>query len=145
MFTAVGGYVHLREWLALYRKLPASIPGSAVVRVGFPLNAAISAVLAVMLVLCALRGGRLERYVVGGSFLFQVAALVALIVSRSGSVFGWSEATWSGAANEARLAEIATLVSLSAATAVAAWARRRRRALETAMPTPRRTGSQRLA
>ncbi len=123
--TAWGGYVHLREWLDFYRKLPADIPGSAVVRVGFPVNAAISAVLAVLLVVCALRGGRLERYVVGGAFLFQVLSLAALVVTRNGSLFGWSEATWSGAANQARLAEMATMVSLSAAVAIAAVAGRR--------------------
>lgn len=125
--TAWGGYVHLREWLDLYRKLPAGIPGSAVVRVGFPVSAGISAALAVMLVLGALRGGRLERYVVPGAFLFQALSLAALVVSRNDSLFGWSEATWSGAANAARLAEIATMVTLSAAVGTAAVARRWRR------------------
>jgi hypothetical protein len=53
LFTAAGGYVHLREWVHTYRAIPASAPGSALVRIGFPVNAAASAVLALALVACA--------------------------------------------------------------------------------------------
>ncbi len=124
-FTVWGGFVHLREWLVFYRQLPASIPGSAVVRVGFPVSAAISAVLAVLLVFSALRARRLAPYVVVGAFLFHAASLAALIVSRNGTLFGWTESTWTGAANEARVAEIAAMASLFAAMAIAVVRERR--------------------
>ena len=52
--VAAGGYVHLREWLGSYRSLPSAVPGAAVVKVGFPITAAISVVLAVVLVATAL-------------------------------------------------------------------------------------------
>ena len=39
VFVAAEG-IHLREWLDTYRHVPASVPGAAVVRVGFPVNAA---------------------------------------------------------------------------------------------------------
>ncbi len=117
--------MHLREWLGFYRQLPASIPGSAVVRVGFPVTAAISAVLALLLVFSALRGGHFVPYVVGGAFLFHGASLAALVASRNGSLLGWTEATWTGAAREATLAEIAAMVSLFAALAIAVVRERR--------------------
>jgi hypothetical protein len=124
-YTAGGAYVHLREWLALYRDLPASIPGSAVVRVGFPLHAAMAAGLAVLLLFCALRAGHLVRWAVGGTLAFQVGAVAALVVSRTGSLFGWSEATWTGGATEALLAALGAIASLGAALVVGAAERRR--------------------
>ncbi|HEV3401508.1 MAG TPA: hypothetical protein VG078_06760 [Acidimicrobiales bacterium] len=123
--TAGGAYVHLREWLALYRHLPATIPGSAVVRVGFPLHAVMAGGLAVLLLFCALRGGRLVRYVVGGTLAFQFGAVAALVVSRTGSLFGWSEATWTGGATEALLTALGAIASLGAALVVGAVERRR--------------------
>ncbi|MDQ4131692.1 MAG: hypothetical protein M3179_00440 [Actinomycetota bacterium] len=140
-FTAWSGYVHFREWLGFYRKLPASIPGSAVVRVGFPVTAVISAVLAVLLVLCALRRRRLAPYVVGGALLFHAASLAALIVSRNGSLFGWTEATWTGAANATRIAEVAAMVSLFAAMGITAAVRERRQGQALHIPSDRRRGA----
>jgi hypothetical protein len=125
VYTAGAGYVHLREWLDLYRNLPSSVPGSAVVRIGFPVHAVVSGLLAVTLLVGARRGGRLVRYAVGGSLVFQAAALAALVVSRTGSLFGWREVTWTGGAGEALLAAIGAMVTLSAAISVAAVERRR--------------------
>ena len=124
-YTAGGAYVHLREWLALYRDLPASIPGAAGVRVGFPLHAGMAGGLAVLLLCCALRGGRLVRYAVGGTLAFQFGAVAALVVSRTGSLFGWSEATWTGGATEALLAALGAIASLGAALVVGVVERRR--------------------
>ena len=144
-YVAAGGYVHLREWLDLYRHLPASLPGSAVVRVGFPVTAAVSAVLAVALLAGARRGGRLLVYVVVGAFLFQAASIAALVVSRTGSLFGWSEATWTGGASQALLTEIAALASLALATAIAALARSHPRARPAVTHGPEFRGSSRPA
>ncbi len=125
-YTAGGGYVHLREWLTFYRKLPASLPGSAVVRVGFPVSAVVSAAVVVMLLVGAVRGGRLLPFVLGGAFLFEAGSLAALVVSRTGTLFGWSELTWSGGASQALLAEVAALGSLAGAAGIAALVGRRR-------------------
>ncbi len=124
-YTAGGGYIHLREWFALYRDLPASLPGSGVVRVGFPLHAVMAGGLAVLLVYCAVRGGSLVRYVVGGTIVFQIGAVAALVVSRTGSLFGWTEATWTGGPSEALLAAIGAIASLAAAFVVSVVERRR--------------------
>lgn len=123
-YTAGGGYVHLREWWNLYRHLPSSVAGSAVVKIGFPVNAAVSLVVASLLCLAAARGGRRTGYIVGASLLFQASSLAVLILTRTGSVLGWSERTWSLAANQARLAEVAALGCLALVIAIA-FARRR--------------------
>ena len=120
VFVAAGGYLHLREWLDVYRDLPASVPGSAVVRIGFPLNAVLSFVLAAALVATL---GPLRRHataVVVGTLLFQVASLATLIQTRTGSLFGWMEAVWTPAANQIRFVEIGASVALGAALVVAA-------------------------
>lgn len=124
LFVAAGGFVHIREWVDLYRDLPAGTPGAAVVRVGFPVNAALSAVIAVALVVAAFRGLRLAGYVVGGALLFQAGSLTVLILSRTGSLFGWAEPVWTRGADQARAVEIGALVCLLAITVVTAAQRR---------------------
>ena len=124
LFVAAGGFVHLREWLDLYRALPANTPGAAVVQVGFPVNAAVSAVLALALLVVAFRGRRLARYLVPGVLLFQVGSLASLVVSRTGSLFGWAEPIWTRGADQARAVEIGALISLAAVVAVTAAQRR---------------------
>ena len=55
---AAGGFIHLREWLETYRDVPSEAPGAFVVRVGFPVNAGLSFVLALALLTTVLvRGG----------------------------------------------------------------------------------------
>lgn len=114
MFVAAGGYVHLRDWLNLYRHLPADSAGAAVVRVGFPINAALSLVLASALVVCALRMSRLAPLVGIAAALFQVGSLAMLIATRTGTVVGWTEPTWTGGPSVSRAVEIGALLSLSA-------------------------------
>jgi hypothetical protein len=120
LFVAAGGFIHLREWLATYRHVPASAPGSALVRVGFPLNAAASAALAVALVICALWLHRLIRLVVAAAVLFEAGSLATLILSRTGSVLGWMEPIWTRGANQTRAVELGALVSLFAVQAIGA-------------------------
>ncbi len=125
VFMAAGGYLHIREWLGGYRGIPDSVPGWFVVRVGFPVNAAASALLAAGLVYCAVRASRLAPLVVIGAALFQAGALATLILSRTGSVFGWSEPSWGRGPNQTRAVEIGALLALAGVAAIAAMQRRR--------------------
>ena len=114
--VGAGGFVHLREWLGSYRSLPSAVPGAAVVKVGFPVTAAISAVLAVVLVAMVL--GRRDRsrataVVLGVTAVFQAVSLAALILSRTDSVFGWSEPAWTRGADQIRALEIGALICLA--------------------------------
>ncbi len=114
--VAAGGYVHLREWLGSYRSLPAAVPGAAVVKIGFPITAAISAVLAIVLVVMALRRqdwNRTTVVVLGATALFQAVSLAVVVLSRTDSVFGWSEAAWTRGAGQIRAVEIGALIGLA--------------------------------
>lgn len=124
LFVSAGGFVHLREWLDTYRHVPASAVGAAVVRVGFPLNAAASVLLAVGLVFCAVRRTRFAPHIVAAAILFQAASLASLILTRTGSVLGWAEPVWTLGANQSRAVELGALVSLTMVVAVAALQRR---------------------
>lgn len=114
VFVLAGGYIHLTEWLDVYRDIPSNVPGSEVVTIGFPVNVALSVVAAVALVVAAWRVPRLLGVVVAGTFLFQAGSLAALILSRTGSVFGWTEPTWNDAANQTRAVEIGAMLCLAA-------------------------------
>lgn len=123
MFTLAGGFVHLREWFDIYRQVPASAPGSAIVRIGFPINAGMSLLLAAALVYCAVRPTRMGHLVVVSAALFQAGSLATLIATRVGTVFGWSEPVWTRGANQSRAVEIGALIALAAVAAVAAQGR----------------------
>ena len=88
VFVAAGGYIHLRDWIEIYRSVPFSVAGAGVVRLGFPINAAVSVVLALALVVTVFRWRRFTPMVVGATLAFQAASLAALIVSRTGSLAG---------------------------------------------------------
>ena len=120
LFVAAGGYVHLREWLDHYRHLPSGVPGAWVVKVGFPVNAAVSGFLAVTLVVIAVSGTdrRVGPVMVGSTALFQLGSLAALILTRTGSVFGWSEQVWTRGAEQSRAVEIGALLLAMAVTAL---------------------------
>lgn len=122
MFVAAGGYVHLREWLDVYRDVPSALPGAAVVKVGFPANVATSALAVVAILAVAIR--RMRRWVlpVGAAVLaFQVGSLVVLVLTRTGSVLGWSEPTWTDAAEVTRAVEVAAIVALATWLAAHRW------------------------
>lgn len=108
-----GGAIHLVDWLNTYRHLPAEFPGSVVVRVGFPLNAAASLLAAGAIAACMIHPiARNTSVVILAAVGFQVSSLALLIMTRTGTVFGWSEMAWTSGANRTRAAEIAALVAL---------------------------------
>ncbi|MEY2397476.1 MAG: hypothetical protein QOJ00_650 [Actinomycetota bacterium] len=123
LFVAAGGYVHFREWFDTYRHLPSNLPGVAVVRVGFPLNAAASVVLVGALLFCALRRSKFSPWVVAAAIVFEVGSLLTLIATRVGNVFGWSEHIWTMGANQTRAVEIGALFALFGVIAVGALTR----------------------
>ena len=117
-FSTAGGYIHLREWLDSYRGVPASSPGGWVVRIGFPVNAAASLLLAIALLLVATGLPRLVVPALVASIGFQAGSLGVLIATRTGSVFGWSEPVWTHGADQTRAVEIGALLALAAAGAL---------------------------
>ena len=128
MFVLAGGAVHLREWLETYRDVPAAVPGSAVVRVGFLVHAATSVVLAVAIAVVAARA-RFGRWWVRGVALaaigLQLSSLAALFLSRTdGGFLRWMEEGWSTGATQTLAIEVAAVALL------ALWATR------AARPTP---------
>ncbi len=123
VFVAAGGYVHFREWLEIYRHLPQNTPGVEVVQVGFPLNAAASALLVGALLLCALRRSKFSPWVVAAAIVFQVGSLLTLIATRTGSVFGWSEHIWTLGADQTRAVELGALAALFGVILVGALTR----------------------
>ncbi len=114
VFVAAGGYIHLTEWLDVYRDLPSQTPGVEVVQIGFPVNAATSLLAVVALVVAVWKLPRLLWLVVAGTFVFQAGSLAVLILSRTGTVFGWTEPVWNDAANQSRAVEIGAMISLAA-------------------------------
>lgn len=129
MFVAAGGVIHLREWLDVYRHVPAAIPGAAVVRVGFPLNTAASFVLVVALVLVVWRPSRVTQAVIIGALVIQTASLAMLIATRNASVFGWSEPAWTRAAEQTRAVEVAAIAALLVLASLVRIDRRETRSL----------------
>jgi hypothetical protein len=123
-FVAAGGYVHAREWLDGYRDVPAAAPGAFLVRVGFPLNAAMSLLVAVTLVATLFVARRRAPVVVAGAMAFQAVSLAVLIGTRVGSVLGWTEPVWTRGADQARAVGIGAIVALVGVVAVSAAARR---------------------
>lgn len=118
VFVLAGGYVHLREWLEVYRLVPAEATGSAVVRIGFPLNAVASLVVGAALGYCAAKRTRVVRHVVVAAVVLEIGSLGALILTRTGSLLGWAEPVWTVGADQSRAVEIGALVSLLAVATV---------------------------
>lgn len=112
LFVLAGGYVHLREWLDIYRALPSIVPGRDVVRIGFPINAGLSIALAFALVLTTVRLRRLAPVVLVGAILFEAGSLAAVVISRNTTLFGWMESVWTLGANQSVALEIGAIVNL---------------------------------
>lgn len=123
-FVAAGGYVHLREWLDGYRDVPADASGAFVVRVGFPLNAAMSLLVAAGLVATLFVARRFGPLVVAAAIALQTTSLAVRIGTRVGSVLGWTEPVWTRGADQARAVGLGAIVALLAAMAVGASAQR---------------------
>jgi hypothetical protein len=115
VFVAAGGYVHLREWMQVYRDVPSGVPGAVVVRVGFPLDTLLSIVLSGSIVLAALRAPQWVTRIATAGVLFEAGALLALVVSRTSSLFGWMEPGWSRSAGQTRAVEVGAVLLLSLA------------------------------
>lgn len=114
VFVAAGGYIHLTEWLDVYRDTPSQVPGAEVVTIGFPVNVAVSVLAVLALAAAVTKFPQWLWVVVAGTFAFQAGSLATLILSRTGSVFGWTEPVWNDAANQTRAVEIGALVCLAA-------------------------------
>ncbi len=125
VFVLAGGWIHLTEWLDVYRDVPDGVPGAAVVRIGFPVNVAIS-VAAAGALLAGIRRPRLLVPAVVAAALFQAGSLAALFVSRTGSLLGWEEPIWTTAAEQTRAVEIGALVCLTLLAVTERLARTRR-------------------
>ena len=124
VFVAAGGFVHAREWLETYRNVPAEVAGSAVVRIGFPINVVISLLVVAALGWCALKRSRFTLHVAAAAAVFQLGSLAALVVSHRGSLFGWTEPTWTLGAQQTLAVEIGALVSLAGFALIALLERR---------------------
>jgi hypothetical protein len=117
-FIAAGGFIHLREWLDTYRQVPGEAPGAFVVRVGFPVNAGLSLLVAIMLVGTFVVAQRLQLVAVVAAAAFQLGSLVVLIGTRVGSVLGWRVPVWTMGADQTRAVEIGALLCLAALVVV---------------------------
>ena len=115
VYVVAGGVVHLLEWSAVYRQVPAELPGSSLVRIGFPITAAVSLVVAGLLVATLFGiGRRLALIVIVGALAFQVASLLVLVQTRLGSVLSWMEPAWTGGAQRTAAVEGAAIALLAA-------------------------------
>ena len=126
VFTAAGGFIHLTEWLDLYRHVPAGSPGADVVRLGFPLNAAASLLFVIALALVHRRRSRLTQPTIVAALAFQGASLAMVIATRVGTAFGWTEPSWTPGAEQSRAVEIAAIVALLALALLVRGERSRR-------------------
>lgn len=118
LYSLMGGYVHLTEWLDIYRNIPSSVPGAFVVKVGFPLQAATAFALALVIVVAATKVPKLIGPALVANLLFQISSLGVLIATRVGSVLGWAEPQWTPGANQARAAELGAIVMTGLSLAV---------------------------
>ena len=114
VFIAAGGFIHLREWLETYRDVPSQAPGADLVRVGFPLNAGLSLLVALALVATLVVARRFQLVAVAGAMAFQAGSLAVLIGTRIGTVAGWTEPVWTMGADQTRAVEIGALLCLGA-------------------------------
>lgn len=109
LLVAANGLLHLKIWNSDYRNLPSQVPGQWVVKVGFPVNAALAVVLAVALVVLIR-----QRLVPVAAALFTAGSLAALILSRSSvGIFGWKENGWTSNAKMSAVIEVLGLVVLA--------------------------------
>jgi hypothetical protein len=110
LLVLAGGLLHLKIWDHSYRDIPTALDGAWVVKIGFPVNAAIALVLAIGLVVA-----RDQLLVVVAALLFTAGSLAALFLSRSSfGIFGWKESGWHGDPRTVAIVEVAALVCLGA-------------------------------
>lgn len=113
-------------WNSDYRDLPKEVPGAWVVRDGFPISAAVSVVMAVALTVTAFGMlSALRRFVIPLALALEAGSLAALVLSRSSSIFSWSEKGWDSNAEQILVVEIVAVVLLVAAAVLPTLLRRR--------------------
>ncbi|MGI8710926.1 MAG: hypothetical protein ACR2LA_08050 [Acidimicrobiales bacterium] len=123
----VGGVLHALIWNRKYRDLPSVVPGRWVVQVGFPVNVGASVIVAAALAAVAFGAlAAVRRFVIPVALLLEVASLLALIESRRGSFFQWTEREWDADAKEVLVVEVLAVLALGAAAFVPAFMARRR-------------------
>lgn len=99
-FVVIGGLVHLQLWRTGYRDIPKV--GDA-----FLGNVGLSAVVAV----AVLVWNNWRVHVAG--IVFSLGSLVALVMSRTVGVLGFTEQEWTDRAIQATTAEIGAIVTLA--------------------------------
>lgn len=105
-FIFAGGFIHLQLWLDGYRRIPSIGPL-------FLLNVAASALVGVALVV-----GKARGQVLVASAVLAVSSAVALLISRTVGLLGFSE-PWTPAAIQAIAAELGAIVAIAAVVSAA--------------------------
>src|SRR5205085_8286535 len=112
LYVVAGGYSHLNQWLDGYRNIPAAVPGWWVVRIGFPVSAGTSLIVAAALITAAARASlRLPALVIAAGF--ELSSLGVLLATRMGSVFGWSEHGWTAGARQTFALELGAMATIA--------------------------------
>ena len=99
-FLLVGGGVHLELWRSGYR-------GIRYIGPLFVANVAVSALLVVALLI------RSDVRVAIAGMLFSVGSLVALVLSRTTGLLGFTERAWTDMAVQATTAELGAIVAIA--------------------------------
>jgi len=103
-----GGLLHVKIWNSDYRgsALPSSFPGAWVVKDGFPAQAAVSVVVVVLLLV-------VRRPIIWVlALLVELGSILALVLSRQASIFGWKEPVWNSNAKEVLVVEVVAVAAL---------------------------------
>ncbi|MBA2625368.1 MAG: hypothetical protein H0U89_07170 [Acidimicrobiia bacterium] len=108
VLVLLNGLWHLLLWQDRYRDLPDQVPGVEIVQLGFPVQALVSVVLAVLLVAWP------RRIVVLAAIVLELGSLFALVDARTATVLGWEENMWDNAAVGVLVVEILAVVVLGA-------------------------------
>lgn len=119
-FVVVGGLVHLQLWRSGYKSIPYI--GS-----WFIANVVVSAVLAVVVIAVN------NAWVNLAGVLFSLSSLVALVMSRTTGLLGFTERAWTDQAVRATTAEFGAIVAFAV---ILVAARRRMPALVPVRVTP---------
>lgn len=99
VLVLAGGAVHLQLWNDGYRGIPRIGPS-------FMANVIISVALAVAIVIFR------DRRIALAGILFSLAALGALVMSRTTGIFGFTEKAWTTSVVQAAAAEVGAVILL---------------------------------
>ena len=109
LLVAAGGIAHYVLWDDRYRDLPDQVPGADVVKLGMPVNVALSLAAAVLLVLLPK-----QRLVSIGALVLQLGSIFALVDAREWMVLGWEERGYDSAASNVLILEVVAALVLIA-------------------------------